>query len=213
MRIDPEDLRRHYASLPDGALRDINRAELTDIAKSIYDQEIAKRHPQETGEDQEAAESIDDFDEMVDEEVELANDAGPEPAWLEDATCACAFTMRGGVYDVPGASHARTALREAGIPCHLVVVEEPPARVDPAPQSSLRLMVPGGLALHATSVLDEYVFNESHEADWRANFEALSDQELRALDPEVLCAGLLDRVARLKSAYEDEMARRKLKRR
>jgi hypothetical protein len=69
-------------------------------------------------------------------------------------------------------------------------------------------MVPGGLALHATSVLDREMFNEEKEEAWRNHFEELSDRELQALNPEVFCAGYLDLVARLRRAYEDEVARR-----
>ena len=56
-------------------------------------------------------------------------------------------------------------------------------------------MVPAGLELTATSVLDQHLFNDELESGWRANLEALTDEELRDLDPDLLCAGLLDRVA------------------
>jgi hypothetical protein len=72
-------------------------------------------------------------------------------------------------------------------------------------------MVPGALALNATSILDREIFNEEREAAWRNHFEELSDAELSALDPEIFCAGLLDLVARLRGAYDDETARRQLK--
>jgi len=43
MRIDPEDLRRHYESLSDEGLLDIDRDQLVEVAQGIYDQEIARR--------------------------------------------------------------------------------------------------------------------------------------------------------------------------
>jgi hypothetical protein len=50
MRIDPEDLRRHYESLSDEGFLDIDRSDLAPVAQGIYDQEIARRgldHPPE----------------------------------------------------------------------------------------------------------------------------------------------------------------------
>jgi hypothetical protein len=72
-----------------------------------------------------------------------------------------------------------------------------------------RALVPASLNLKAISVLDKEIFNADLEADWRAHFAALSDEELRALNPEIICAGLLDRVERLTRAYTDEIARRR----
>jgi hypothetical protein len=69
-------------------------------------------------------------------------------------------------------------------------------------------MVPGALNLHATSVLDREIFNPDVEAEWAAHFQALSDEELHALSPEVICAGLEDRLMRLRRAYAAEIARR-----
>jgi hypothetical protein len=63
--------------------------------------------------------------------------------------------------------------------------------------------------MHATSVLDRDLFNAQQEESWRAHLEVLSDAELSRLNPKVFCAGLLDRAARMKKAYEDEVARRK----
>ena len=45
MQLKIEDLRRHYASLSDEALRAINRTELVEIAQQCYDQELAQREP------------------------------------------------------------------------------------------------------------------------------------------------------------------------
>src|SRR5438876_5170213 len=54
MRIDPEDLRRHYESLSDEGLLDIDRSDLAPVAQEIYDQEITRRgldHPPEEEEE------------------------------------------------------------------------------------------------------------------------------------------------------------------
>ena len=72
-------------------------------------------------------------------------------------------------------------------------------------------MVPGALSLKAASVLDKEIFNPEVEAGWKTYFETLKDSELRALNPEILCAGLLDQVTRLKRAYAEEVARRRSK--
>jgi hypothetical protein len=205
MRIDSEDLRRHYALLPDEALTALERSELTDAAKAIYDEEVARRAlAHEAGTDvlgwseEDAGEDLD-------------SDVTSTPDWLDDAACACAFTMRSAKSDVPIATEARAVLKAAGIPFHVMLSEEEPPQADPTPQYSLRVLVPGGLALHATSVLDRDIFNEEQEGEWRATLESLADDELLRLDPNIFCAGLLDRVARLKTAYKQEMERRKLK--
>jgi hypothetical protein len=39
----------------------------------------------------------------------------------------------------------------------------------------------------------------------------MPDNHLSALDPKIFCAGMLDRLERIKKAYAEEMARRKLK--
>jgi hypothetical protein len=218
MRIDPEDLRRHYASLPDGALMSLDRAELTDLAKAIYDNELAQRKLRLATEEEGLDEPIRDdtglgLEDDDDETDGMDVDSGPSPDWLEDAACACSFAMRSANAHSPSAVNARLALRRAGVPCHAMMSEEERPTADPSPIYAVRLLVPGGLALYAMSILDRDVFNEDQEAEWRANFEVLSDDELLALSPEALCAGLLDKVARLKRAYGDEIARRKLSRR
>ena len=65
-------------------------------------------------------------------------------------------------------------------------------------------------ATHAASILDRDVFSEEYEAEWRAQLEMLPDEALMALDPKILCAGLMDRVARMRRAYADEMQRPQL---
>jgi hypothetical protein len=43
MQIDPEEFRRHYDSLSDEALLDVNRDELVAVAQQCYDEELAHR--------------------------------------------------------------------------------------------------------------------------------------------------------------------------
>jgi hypothetical protein len=57
--------------------------------------------------------------------------------------------------------------------------------------------------------LDKEIFNAEIEAEYRTHFEQLSDEELRAVKPEVLLAGLSDRIERLTKAYTEEMERRR----
>lgn len=212
MRIDVRDLRRHYESLPDGELLALHREELTEIAQPVYDEEIARRglkrgrmveSPDDYEDSAEPIAASDEFD------AELDLQDGPEPDWLEDAACACSFGMQQRNTNSPKAAHARAVLRTAGIPSHIILSQDGPGDDNTPVQNLLMVMVPGALALHATSILDRDVFNEEHEEDWRTHLEALSDDEFRALDPKIFCAGLLDRVARMKRVYEGELARRK----
>jgi hypothetical protein len=211
MRIDARDLRRHYESLPDEELLALHREELTEMARPVYDEEIARRGLQRGRAVEALDESEEDaepFEAAGDLEAELEFEDGPDPDWLDDAACACSFGTQPGNTNSPKAAHARAALRAVGIPSHIILSQDGPGEEGTPPQNLLMVMVPGALALHATSILDRDVFNEEHEEDWRTHLEALSDKELRALDPKIFCAGLLDRVARMKRAYEQEIARR-----
>ena len=61
------------------------------------------------------------------------------------------------------------------------------------------------------SVLERESFNSEFEAGWKTHLEALSDEELRAMNPKVAFCGLFDRIARVNRVYDEEIARRKLK--
>ena len=108
------------------------------------------------------------------------------------------------------ASKAQTTLKAAGIPSHLRVTRELDARGEPNNFDTLEVLVPVGLMLHAASILDRDCFNDYVESDWRDQLKILSDKDLLALDPEIFCAGMLDRVTRMKKVYAEEMAKRKL---
>lgn len=194
MDVSREDLSRHYASLSDEALLSIDENELTDVGQDCYAEELRRRHLSEETEPGDAEGQIDDEDQI---------DAGEDaPDWLDTAATACSFQVSDGREYAKDAKRACTILREAGIPSQVVG-----ERQDGAPDL-LNVLVPGALSLKATSVLDRDLFNEEMEETWRAHFDDLSDEELSVLDADDICAGLLDRAARLKRVFEEALARR-----
>jgi hypothetical protein len=149
---------------------------LSGVAQKCYDEEVALR-------------------DLSPQQVE----ASAPPEWLGESACACTFASFPGSFSASDAANAREVLEAAGIPCHISVdeIEYEPAVDDSPVRYEYRLMVPGALNLHATSVLDREIFNPEVEAEWAAHFQALSDEELHALSAEVICAGLEDRIMRL----------------
>jgi hypothetical protein len=128
-----------------------------------------------------------------------------DPDWFETAVCACSFAMRAATPYAAEAEEALDVLRAEGIPCQAVEEESTADRT-----ALLNVMIPAALNLKASSVLDRDLFNAKLEPEWREHLEELSDRELTALRPDVICAGFLDRAARLKRVYEEEAARRKV---
>jgi hypothetical protein len=113
VRIDLDDLRRHYAGLAEEELAAINADELTEAARAIYQAEVRRRDlrlPQEAGSPGEAhfGASRDETEEIGDPVGEFDIDVEPPPDWLEDAACACSFATRPGNTDLPGAQQARS---------------------------------------------------------------------------------------------------------
>jgi len=200
MQVTSEELRRHYASLSDEEIEEIDPEGLTEAARKCYEREVEARGL--TG-DEAPPGAREDAGEDVEESFET------EPDWLDHAACACSYTAFPGSSHAPDAARARDALLAAGVPCHLSVSSPDRESDDPQAYDEYRVLVPESLHLKATSVLDKEIFNAQLEADWRAHFASLSEQELREVKPEVVCAGLLDRVDRLTRAYRDEIARRK----
>ena len=202
MKLDPEYLRQHYAELSDDALREIDRGELVEAARGWYDEEVARRRL--AARPAIAVEPVDAPD-VDEDEPEPDPGDGTAPAWLEGAACVCTYV---GGYACDDFAEARDALEAAGVPCYVGVTklrpEEAPARRD----YEYRVLVPGGRNLEALSVVDVRVFNPRILADWKTHLQELTDAELHAISPQVICAGLLDRAERLKRAYEDEVARR-----
>jgi hypothetical protein len=204
MQVTNEDLRRHFASLSDEALLEVDESDLSDIARKCYDAELARRNLQSVGPSDAAAPAGGDAGD-TDAAVEI------EPDWMENATCPASFTAHPGTARAPEAEHARDVLLAAGIPCELSVLESDPTGQDPDRREYdvYQVLVPQALNLKAVSVLDCEIFNPETEELWRTHLAGLSDDELRELKPDDICAGLLDRAERLKRAYEEELARRR----
>lgn len=109
MRIDPEGLRRHYESLSDGGLLDIDPADLTPMAHAVYNGEIARRglrgrlKPKE--EEQEVYHRpAPVMKAAANWDVAAGADTGdgPPPKWLDDAACSWS------AYVQPNADYAGT---------------------------------------------------------------------------------------------------------
>jgi len=211
MPLDLEYLRRHYGSLSDQALLDIDRGELVDEAQKCYDAEIKQRDLASQGSDGQAgagvflAEQMETDGEPVDDE--------DQPTWLEDAAAVYSWVVAPGTTPAQDAADALDVLKAAGIPCYLEQTEVEREEEKPLPPSTtqLRLMVPGHFNLWATSVLERDIFNPEFEEDWRTHLEALSDQEIRVLNPKAAFCGLFDRIERVTKAYNQELARRGIK--
>lgn len=208
MEIDYEELNRHYASLSDEEFFSLDREDLIETVQIIYDREIKRRKLNKkasgAGQVKYGNERFSAADESIENE-------SSDPNWLQDGTCVCSFEMNPGSFAAEKAVQAQAALQEEGIPSRLKATQESREDARASSYEILNVMVPGELALHAASILDRDLFNEEYEAEWRIHLNVLSDKDLVALDPEIFCAGLLDRVARIKKVYVEEMAKRKLK--
>jgi len=202
MQITPEDLRHHYASLSDESLLEVEESDLTELGRNYYEAELAHRNLQREGAPGPAA--AHEF------EADVKNAAEIGPDWMENAACPASFTGVPGSVHAPEAEHARDVLIAAGIPCQFSVLPHEPTGDDPDRRhfDVYQVLVPQSLNLKAASVLDVEIFNPQTEAEWRTHLACLSDDELRELKPEIICAGMLDRAERLKRAYTDEIARR-----
>jgi hypothetical protein len=200
MPVDLEYLRRHYASLSDEALEELDRSELVETAQKCYDEELARRKPLEL------TEPFDQSAGLVNHSPDFAN----KPEWLDDASEVFSQFEQAGVTVAPEIANARDALEAAGIPCYLDL-SDPPEERPPAqkPPRLWRLMVPGDLNQRAASILERDIFNADFEAEWKTHLEMLSDEELRAMDPQVAFCGLFDRVKRVTRAFDEEIARRR----
>lgn len=190
VEISREDLTRHYRALGDRERLAIEPEELTAGARACYEREMERRQLAREGT----------------ENDEPQWEAPPEvhAEWLASAAVACSFQVGSAQRYAEDAAHACAILEEAGIPSQVVGQHEEGAGPD-----LLEVMVPGSLSLKAASVLDCALFNAEMEETWRTHFERMSDEDLRALTAEDLCAGLLDRAARLKRVFEEEVARRR----
>jgi hypothetical protein len=201
LKTDTVYLRRHYASLSDEALLDVDETDLVEDARQIYDTELAQRGltRQETRDD-------DDQDSEA-SPIDRAGDRKPD--WLGDAAVAARYSASPGRNSTDDALEARDALEAAGIPCYLSTtwVDPPPVA---EPRKELRLMVPGNLNFEAESVLDMEIFNREAEAMWKTHLQALSDEELSAVDLQLVFAGRRDWIERVTAAYREELAQREI---
>jgi hypothetical protein len=186
MDLDPEYLRKHYALLSDEALLAVDRADLVEMAQRILDEEVGRRD----------LSTRRTYIAPPDEDAEVVVEppgAGDKPAWLEEAAEVYSLADLPGT--APDAAHAHDALEAAGIPCYLDRVEISKEKsAGPEPTHRWRLMVPGKLNLRATGVLERDIFNPDFEPIWKAHLETLSDQELRAMNPQAAFCGLFDRI-------------------
>jgi elongation factor P hydroxylase len=191
MQIDLEYLRRQYSLLSDEALLAVKRADLVELARKCYDDELDRRKIQAEGE---------------------LSDAGDEPLWLSEAAQVYSRIDHSGTLHAKDVADVSSVLEAAGIPCYAQFGELPPDEPNssPSPTHQWRIMVPGNLNLQATSVLERDIYNQEFEADWKAHLEELSDEEVLLLTPETVFCGLFDRIERVTKAYAEEIARRGL---
>jgi hypothetical protein len=201
MQIDPQELQQRYSDMDEDQLLSIDREDLTEEAQRFYDQEIKRRKLYKKPFIKENAEECaNDFG----RKDAFFDDDGEESRQMESGACACAFTDQHGSDAARTAAKALEALQAAGIPCWIAETED-------EGHKTLQVMVPDSLIMHATSIVDRDVFNDEYESEWRAHLESLSDKELLILDPELICAGMLDRVARIKRCYSAAIKQRNLK--
>jgi hypothetical protein len=196
VKIDPEDFRRHYSSLGDDALRAIDRDDLVDVARRIYDEEFARRGL-----------TLDEPDDPLAVEDEHVFGFEIEENWLEDAACAYSSEIKKQGDDATQRMlQARDILISAGIPAELNYRKD--EHEGHGAWEVCEVLVPSNLIMYAGSVIEKEIFNPEVEEAWRAYFSSLSDEEFRSADRELLFAGLADRLERAKRAYKDEVARR-----
>jgi hypothetical protein len=201
MRIDPRDLQRQYESMSDEELLSLNREDLMPAAQAVYDGEIARR-----GLNEEWQEDVEEDEEVEGVAVQEWAD-GEEPDWLETAATMCSFEDRPGAGASTKAEEASVVLRTAGIPSFVTITEDESGK-EP---TLFSVMVPNELSMHGMSILDRDIFNEQYELGWHTHVDALSDEDLLALDPKIFLAGILDRADRARRVYDEEVTRRGLK--
>jgi hypothetical protein len=197
MNIDLVKLQQQYSMLNDDALLEINRSELVDAARQVYDAELRARNLRPERH----------LDPLVgNDELPDLGAQGEAPDWLEDAMAVMSIAQTPGANPADQMADARIALDQSRIPNYLTV-REPAEHGDNA---LYELMVPAGQHLNALSVLDQRIFNPRMEEDWKAHFSTMTDDQLMELDADDLVAGLRDRIERLVRAYEDELLKRGL---
>lgn len=202
MELDLQQLRQQYEALSDQALLEIDRDDLVDAARQCYDKELQLRKLRPKRREKEEAIDIDvdpaDFDWGGRE----------EPAWLPEAISVFSVSLTRWTGAAQRMHEAVDVLTSAGIPCYVSKIEEDPTKG--RVEQEYQLTVPPKHHLQALSVLDKDLLNAEMEADWKAHFGSMSDDDLLELDEDALVAGMRDRIERLIRAYEDELLKRGL---
>ena len=195
MKIEPEDFRRHYESLSDEALLEIDRNELVPIAQQIYDQEVGRRDL-----------ALDQTDDPPADEEQPVSGFHEDANWGDNTACAySAYVQRAGDDATQRMLLARDMLTAAGIPAELSYRKEKPENRE---MDVCEVVVPAQLILYAGSLIEKEIFNAEHEKAYRLYFSSLSDEELRSVDRNLLFGGLVDRLERVRRAYGDEVSKR-----
>jgi hypothetical protein len=203
MQIDIDELGKHYESLNDEELLDLKREDLTEAAQGIYDLEIARRRLKKASATKRMIEST---EASFDERDYGNDDEATDPNWHHAGVAICAFVDQPGNNAAERVAKAQTALQAAGIPSHFSGKRYPDDPFD-----TFEVLVPVRCAMHAASILDRDFFNEEFETYWRDHLGMLSNEDLLTLDPDIFCAGLLDKLARMKRVYAQELTKRGLK--
>lgn len=216
MRIDIEQLRRQYANLPDGALLELDREDLTEAARACYDEEVRRRDLAPDGAapqwrkrasvavDPSGAADLENSAEAVTDD----SDSADRPDWLEEAAEVYSQYIHHAGMPARQALRAHDVLVAAGMPAFMEMREEPPAEAHAEPARRCCVLVPGELNMQATSILEIEIFNKDFEVEWRAHLGSLSDEELGSANPQIAFGGLIDKVERATRAYDEELERR-----
>jgi hypothetical protein len=196
--LDLNELRRQYEALSDEALLEIDRDELVETARKCLDEELQLRKIRPEVRKRNPASAT--------EEEFGADWAGQEePDWLAEGLSVLNVSMRYRNDDTTQRLRdAIDILANTGIPCYVRGQSHEDGSND------YSLIVPARQHLQAASLLDRDLLNTEMEADWKAHFQTMTDDELLELDENMLVAGMRDRIERLVRAYEDELLERGL---
>ncbi len=190
MKIDLGELQRHYSSLTDRALLALRREDLTDSAQQVYDAEIASRGLRSRVIRKDAEpEHHDLIEEDLDDLGETHHLSIEDVPWASDAVPVHVFQY------APEAEDARNILEEAGIPCALAGEDTQAFRFN--------LMVPKASLADAERMLNEKLFHPVFEDTLDRHFARFTDEDLLAVDPELLPASA-------KASFLEELQEREL---
>ncbi len=175
MEVDPEYLRRYYASLSNEGLAEIVRTDLVDAAQRCYDDVVRQRRSEAPMDEVEVATPQHGRRE---DEFPAPSSEGGMPDWVDEGAEIFSVSSINGPSVAAEAEKARRVLEAAGIPCHLDTYEDPPDEGPAFTTRRWRVLVPGKLNMLATNILDGDIFNDEFETLWRTHLEMLSDREL-----------------------------------